>query len=284
MMLNKRFIVIFLCVFLSKISLAQQFNLQLATGLMNYGGDLQSQLYTFKKSKPTIGINGLYQIKHIGLRAGFAYGRVSAQDKLTSKFEKRNLRFSSNIIEANLCFEYDFFSVDKNSKIVPYVFAGAGVFHFNPYTYYKKQKIYLQPLGTEGEGLAAYPDKKLYSLTGFEDPYGIGVRYKISSNLLLGIEYNSRLLFTDYLDDVSTTYPDKDELYKSRGQLAVDLSYRGKSAEFPSGKIRGNPKQNDNYYSSLITLTYTFPQHSYFGNSFRSSRRSLKALSCPKVR
>ena len=274
-------IVIVLC--FNVCAIAQQLSLQLVGGLMNYGGDLQSQGYTFKQAHPTVGINALYQFNHFGVRAGFAYGKVSARDKLTTTYKKRNLNFHSDVVEGSLDIEYDFFSLEKDSKIVPYVFAGIGVYHYNPYTFYQKQKVYLQPLGTEGEGLAAYPDKKLYSLTGFEDPYGIGVRYKISSNLLLGVEYNSRLLFTDYLDDVSTVYPDKDELYKGRGQLAVDLSYRGKDTEFPSGSIRGNPRQNDNYYSSVITLTYIFPERSTFGNS-SNRRHSSRSLSCPKVR
>jgi hypothetical protein len=102
---------------------------------------------------------------------------------------------------------------------------------------------------------------------------------------LLGVEFNTRYLRTDYLDDVSRSYPDQKELSKQRGQLAVDLSFRSDEINpaltFPeAGKRRGNPKQDDNYYTSTITLTYIFSEHSLFeGLGFHSNKRSLD---CPK--
>lgn len=259
---------------------AQKLSVQLNTGLMNYGGDLKTAFFTVDQSQLTAGANIMYSVNHFALRAGLVYGNIQANDK----FPERNLSFKSAITEFNFCLEYDFLSADKEHKLIPYVFAGIGFYHYNPYTIFNSQKVYLRPLSTEGEGLSIYPDKKVYQLTNFEDPLGIGVRYRLSSSFLIGIEFNSRLLFTDYLDDVSTRYPDKNELFKAKGQLAVDLSFRGNEIDptlpFPTVKIRGNPHQNDNYYTSVITLTYVFPDHSLFGNSFGHSRHSLN---CPKV-
>ena len=270
--------ILFLTCFENKVS-AQEFGLQINAGIMNYGGDLQTKLYTFKEVKLTAGADLRYQINKFAVRAGFNYGSIQADDK----FASRNLSFKSNITEASLCLEYDFFSFDQDHKLLPYVFAGIGVYHYNPYTTYNSQKVYLQPLGTEGEGLSIYPGSKLYSLTNFEDPFGIGVKYKLSSSLLIGIEFNSRFLYTDYLDDVSKTYPDENELFKQRGQLAVDVSFRGDEIDptlsYPSGKKRGNPKQNDNYYTSVLTLTYIFPGNNLFKNSFGHSKHSIN---CPK--
>lgn len=262
---------------------AQQLSLQINTGLMNYGGDLQAQFFTFKESKLTAGATVMYQVKNFGLRAGFTYGSVKGNDMDTKQLENRHLNFRSTITEANFCLQYDFFAADKDRKLIPYLFAGIGIYHFNPYTFYNSQKVYLQPLGTEGEGLSIYPERKMYSLTNFEDPFGIGVKYKLSSNLLIGIEFNSRLLYSDYLDDVSKTYPDENELFKGHGQLAVDLSFRGDeidpAAPYPQGKKRGNPHQNDNYYTSVVTLTYIFSDRALFGNSFGHAGHSIN---CPK--
>jgi hypothetical protein len=262
---------------------AQQLGLQINAGLMNYGGDLQTKVYTFNEAELTAGANLLYQVNNFVLRAGFTYGSIQGDDKKIQQFAHRNLNFKSTITEASLCLEYDFFSADKDRKLIPYIFAGIGVYHYNPYTSYNSQKVYLQPLGTEGEGLSIYPHRKIYSLTNLEDPFGVGVKYKLLSNLLIGIEFNSRYLYTDYLDDVSRTYPDENELFKQRGQLAVDVSFRGDEINpglpYPSGNKRGNPKQNDNYYTSVITLTYLFFGNSLFGNSFGRNKHSL---SCPK--
>ena len=276
---------LFLTVFFQNSLRAQELSVQLSAGLMNYGGDLQQQTYSFTLAKPTIGATLAYRVNHFVIRTGFVYGTVSADDKQSSLYKMRNLNFSSSITEANLCLEYDLFIIDENRKFTPYIFAGIGVYHFNPYTYNGNTKIYLQPLGTEGQGLTAYPDRKPYSLTQVNDPFGIGIKYRVSPRVMLGLEFNSRLLYTDYLDDVSKKYADESELFKGRGQLAVDLSFRGDEIDptlpYPSGRIRGNPEQSDNYYTSTFTFTYTFPERSEFGNHFGGGKRG-KSLACPK--
>jgi hypothetical protein len=62
-------------------------------------------------------------------------------------------------------------------------------------------------LSTEGQGI--YPDKKPYSLWQPTIPFGGGVKFAITENLRIGFEIGLRKLFTDYLDDVSTSYPIK---------------------------------------------------------------------------
>lgn len=268
---------------LCKTSLYAQLGIQLNGGIMNYGGDLQAKVYTLNQSELTGGVALLYGFNNFFLRAGFNYGSVQADDA-KSKIAYRNLSFKSNISDVNLSLGYDI-KLHEDSKLIPYVFAGVGMYHYNPYTYYDSQKIYLRPLSTEGEGLSIYPNKKFYSLTNVEVPLGVGVKYKIAPDFLLGIEFNSRLIFTDYLDDVSETYPDETELFKERGQLAVNLSYRGNQVDptttFPSGRLRGNPHHNDNFYSSVITLTYIFPQSKSFGGVSGHGRHEA-SVNCPK--
>ena len=276
------FVVLLICLF--KVDANAQLSFQINTGLMNYGGDLQRNSYTFNQSRLTAGAALLYSFHNFVLRGALSYGGIQADDAKTQVNASRNLNFKSSISEFNACLEYDI-RIHEDSKFIPYVFAGVGVFHFNPYTFYDSKKVFLQPLTTEGEGLSIYPNTKPYALTKREYPLGLGAKYKITNNLLAGIEFNSRIIFTDYLDDVSNDYPDKNILLKERSQLAVDLSFRGdeihSAATFPAaGKPRGNPKQNDNFYSSVVTLTYTIPQPN-FGSASAHGRQAA-SISCPK--
>ena len=75
------------------------------------------------------------------------------------------------------------------------------------------------------------------------------------------VEFKYHLLFTDYLDDVSREgYPTYNALYQKDPALP-GLTYRGD--ELPGGGIfpytnampnRGNPKNNDAYYNTLVRL------------------------------
>src|SRR5204862_362594 len=79
-------------------------------------------------------------------------------------YQARNLSFKTNIQELSIGAEFNL--VDPQIYLqVPYVFAGIGVFHFNPFTYDNDgNKTYLKPLSTEGEGLSDYPARKNYSI------------------------------------------------------------------------------------------------------------------------
>src|SRR5690606_15533698 len=88
-------------------------------------------------------------------------------------------------------------------------------------------KIFLRDLGTEGQGLPQYPDKKMYNLVQIAVPFGGGIRLRLSDNVHISYEIGLRKLFTDYIDDVSTTYADEAILASRRGQRAVGIAFRG---------------------------------------------------------
>ncbi len=122
---------------------------------------------------------------------------------------ERNLNFHSPIIEVSLVANYSFFDLQIN-KVTPYIFGGIALFGFNPYTFDTTgSKVYLRNLGTEGQGLNIYPDRKPYSLGQVAIPFGGGIRFRVTDNVYLGYEIGLRKVFTDYLDDVSTTYADQ---------------------------------------------------------------------------
>jgi hypothetical protein len=157
------------------------------------------------------------------------------------------------------------------------------VYHFDPYTFDSAgRKYYLKPLSTEGEGFIA--GRNNYSLTQFSIPFGAGVKMPLSENINVGFEIGYRKLFTDYLDDVSTTYVDPNLLLVNRGAKAVELSYRGGelktgSIVYPVGVQRGNPSSKDWYYFTGLTLTFRLGNN-LLGNGGGSGKNS--ELNCPK--
>ena len=82
------------------------------------------------------------------------------------------------------------------------------VMKFNPKAKLDGQWVELKPLRLEGQGMAEYPDRKEYNLIQMEVPMGFGFKYYLKENMYVGLEVLHRQLFTDYIDDVSTSYRD----------------------------------------------------------------------------
>ncbi len=241
----------------------QRLHVNLSGGFAGYQGDLQGRNITLDQTKGAFGAGLTYNLTgHLSLRTGLVTGSIEADDKNNKPdLQIRNLHFKSKITEGNLLAEYNLFDL-KNRKFTPYVFAGVGVYHFDPYTYDTTgKKHFLQPLSTEGQGLALYPDRKPYKRTQFTIPFGGGLKYRLTDNVVLGYEIGLRKLFTDYLDDVSTTYVDQHALQLEKGAKAVEMSYRGGelktgSPVYPAaGTMRGGAEQKDWYYLQGISVS-----------------------------
>lgn len=217
----------------------------------------------------------------IALRLEGTFGTIKAYDSIlknvavsTSGRYERNLSFRSKISEISLVAEFHPFFMFGNYMgrdveppyFSPYLVAGIGLFSFNPQTKYKGQYVDLQPLSTEGQGFVEYPDRKPYKLTQISFPIGIGVRYELSKDFNLRAEFLHRITSTDYLDDVSKRYINTNlfssYLSPAEAQIATELSFnnrtnpQGSSGPFrkTSGGIRGNPKNNDAYFTFNIKI------------------------------
>jgi hypothetical protein len=180
--------------------------------------------------------------------------------------------------------EYTLFDLAER-KFSPYVFAGAALYHFNPFSYDTLgNKHFLRHLGTEGQGLEIYPDRKPYKLTQFALPFGGGIKLRVSENVVIAYEIGLRKLSTDYLDDVSRTYVDRNVLLAARGIDAVEMSYRGDELKngnttYPdAGTIRGGEKQKDWYYFQGININIGLN----LGKSMRPLRSSRSRYDCPE--
>lgn len=241
---------------------AQGLHIGIFGGPSAYNGDLADGFFPKKVSNLAAGIT---VSKDFGpqarLRGGLTYTVVGGADRYSTNAGRvqRNLSFETSIIEFSVLGEYYLFDLAEK-RFSPYVFGGGAVFHYNPYAMYgNNQKAYLRPLSTEGQGLPGYGKK--YSLTQPAIPFGGGFKYLLSDKIEIGVELGLRKLFTDYLDDVSTNYADQAELLAAKGQLAVDLSYRGDevtggSPAYPAkGYIRGS-KLKDWYYIGGVHLIF----------------------------
>ncbi|MEO8414090.1 MAG: DUF6089 family protein [Ginsengibacter sp.] len=257
-----KFILLAASIFLLSLNInAQNLHLNVFAGSANYNGDLQDKSFTFSQSNFAGGIGLSYDLSdNFSVRSGITFGKLSANDKY-GRNSLRNLNFASRLIEVNLGLEY-YITPLADHFLTPYVFAGISVYHFNPYTTDTSgKKTYLRPLSTEGEGFVA--GKNYYNLTQIAIPFGAGVKLSLSDNINVGIEVGYRKLFTDYLDDVSSTYVDESLLLANRGPEAVELAYRGDELKNgsttpypPDGSIRGGAKRKDWYYFTGITASF----------------------------
>lgn len=240
-------------------------------GYSKYFGDLvtKTNFLALEQSHPVFSIGAKYDIStKFRARFDFSYMAVSGDDKFATRADlrARNLNFKSNIWEIGPKIEYDFLNRDIYS-LVPYVFTGFNVYHFNPTTIDSSgNKIYLHDVGTEGQYLPDSVKSAIgdvpspYKLTQLNIPIGVGIRYEPNDNLAIGLEMCTRLLFTDYLDDVSSAHYIDPAIFKKYGQNeAAQLGYRANLAEDAGYNIlrsRGNPKYKDVYYSLQLTVSF----------------------------
>ncbi len=257
-----------LCLFLFMITANAQnlekVHINLSAGISNYQGDLQDKRFTFAQSNLAGGLGVSYDLSdRFSIRTGLMIGKLSADDKY-GRNKARNLNFTTKLYEGQLGLEY-YITPLADHALTPYIFASVALFHFSPYTHDTSGNVvFLSPLSTEGEGFIS--GRSIYKRTQIAIPFGGGAKLSLSENINVGIELGFRKLFTDYLDDVSTTYVDRNLLLANRGPKAVELAYRGDELKNgspypPAGNIRG-AKAKDWYYFTGLTISFRL------GNSF----------------
>jgi hypothetical protein len=227
---------------------------------------------------------GTYKEK-IAIRLEGTFGSVKGYDSILADVKsssqgryERNLNFRSKISEISLVAEFhplfifiDWMGTDRDPPYFsPYLVAGIGYFSFNPQSKSRTgQYVDLQPLSLEGQGFAEYAERKPYKLSQISFPIGAGLRYELGPSVNLRAEFLLRLTSTDYLDDVSKRYINQDVFanYFTGADLqnARDLSFNQRTNTGPNsqiyrkteGGIRGNPKNDDSYFSFNIKIGFS---------------------------
>jgi hypothetical protein len=208
---------------------------------------------------------------YVALRVGASFARLGYSDiynKHNEYMYRRNLSFNTNVWELALQGDFNFFRFmpgEPGFSFTPYVTFGAGVFSYDPYAYLRGEKIFLRPLGTEGQGII--PDRKQYSSMGISIPLGVGIKYSLNSRTNIGFEILHRFTNTDYLDDVSTTYidaslfPTNPDGSLSDAALLHDRSYElGEPIGIPN-RQRGNSKQKDQFVTAMFFVTFNLQSY-----------------------
>ena len=232
---------------------AQELEYGAWAGVANYFGDLNSNA-SFELLGPAGGLFFRYNLGYrFSFKNGFNYGRVTFDDAVSEyPFQQaRNLSFRSDIAEFSSHVEFNFFKYDREKRhlaFTPYLLVGVSVLYFNPKTEYDGVVYALQPLQTEGKG---------YSRIHFAIPLGGGFKYSFTPYWAIGIEGGFRKTFTDFLDDVSGTYPGN----LNDGSIAGALTDRSGEVTDPligtEGKQRGFSETRDSFLFLGISISYS---------------------------
>ena len=187
------------------------------------------------------------------------YTNVYANDENSKDAIKvnRNLKFKSDIIELSGQIEFNFLPYETGNSLykwTPFIFTGVSIFNYNPQAEGSDGQWYnLQELGTEGQGTTSFPNRKKYSLTQLSVPFGGGVKIGVSDNFNIIVEYGLRKTFTDYIDDVSTTYAGIPSEFTN---IAIELADQSIDGPQLAGIARGDETNKDWYSFSGITLSF----------------------------
>ena len=258
---NHRIILLLIISFAFSFSTeAQQFKPNTEVGILlgtsYYLGDLNTT--HFNQPLPAAGLIIRKNIdKRFAYKAEVMYLNIKSDERNSEDTiaKNRGLHFKSPIYELSGQVEFNFLPFQPENPLytwTPYVYTGISIFHFNPKAENKNGEwVDLQELGTEGQGTTLFPDRKKYSLVQYAIAMGGGVKIAVNPSFNIVLEYGIRKTFTDYLDDVSTTYP---------GDL-LDMTNEANFMSDPSetyqlGEQRGNPDKKDWYSFAGITLSF----------------------------
>lgn len=262
----KKYLVILVTFLITMSAYGQRNEVGISGSGMYYIGDL-NPYYHFYFTRPGGGLYYRYNYRdYLSVRLFGNYGSVRAADSLLNYYPERKLHFRSQILEVGVVAEINYYKFRPGTIkhfFSPYLFLGINWFYFNPQAKYNDEWVDLQPMGTEGQGTTFYPDRKPYSLNSFAIPMGIGVKIALSETFVCHIEWGMRYTLTDYIDDVSTTYPDPLVLASQIDPIAPYLSDPNllNHTELNSSntdKWRGDPSTNDWYSVINVGLSFRF--------------------------
>jgi hypothetical protein len=273
-------IVVLLC-FGSSASFAQNSIVQegefgFGIGAAHYFGDLNTRA---RLNRPKFAASLFFRKNfgnYIALRVSGTFAQLGYSDiynKQNPVMLQRNLSFNTNIWELAVQGDFNFFRYipgDETFNYTPYITFGLGVFNYDPYAYLNGKKYFLRPLGTEGQGSPLFPDRKPYGSMAVCIPIGVGFKYALNERMSIGFEVVHRFTTTDYIDDVSTTYPGSGAFTPippatdnstNPAFLLSDRSYELGTPIGIKGRQRGNSKQKDQYATALIYLTFNLQSY-----------------------
>jgi hypothetical protein len=253
------------------------------TGTSTYFGELKND-GDYMDAKPNLNVGLQYYFyPRLSARVEANWFQLSGDDALADDSfngrKGRNLSFVSNNYEITASGMINLFPNATRYYQRPtfnvYGFAGIGFLYMNPKARNANgDKVALQPLMTEGVK---------YSRFQPVIPYGLGIRLKLGPFFNAAIEGGYRMIFTDYLDDVSTVHPDKTGWSQERIEMSDRRPELGLNP-YPVGARRGNPDTNDGYFLANLKIEYYLPSTFALGDPSKRLYRQQRKGRKPKSR
>jgi len=245
---------------------AQQFKPNTEIGLLlgtsYYLGDLNTT--HFNQPLPAAGLIIRKNIdRRFAYKAEIMYLNIKSDERKSEDpiAKNRGLHFKSPVYELSGQIEFNFLPFQPENPLhtwTPFIYTGISIFNYNPQAEDSIGSwVDLQPLGTEGQGTTTLfgnetETRDNYSLIQYSIAMGGGFKIAVNPSFNIILEYGARKTFTDYLDDVSTTYPgnELDDMTKEAIYMSDPLGTHSKNME------RGNPDKKDWYAFAGITLSF----------------------------
>ena len=279
----------------------------LKIGASNYLGDIGGKEKTrrdfvvdmhLKTTDLCFGAFARYKFsKRLSVAGNLDYIAIHDRDEFTTNPPRRarNMNFRNRFFElgarAEITIWYDNDVSGRgyyNPDFKMYLFGGLAGFYHNPQgqitkdgeLQYGGEWYNLRKWNTEGQD-------KSYSAIGLAIPAGLGLYFTFEKTWRIGWEFSWRTTFTDYLDDISTTY-NQPNTSDPKAVEFVNQSYQGLidqiNADNPDSEFypiaiqnfeynpnvaqkRGDPTHNDSYLTTQLTVSKVIRGRSKFYKS-----------------
>ena len=232
-------------------------------GVSYYMGDINPML-PFAQSQLQYG--GLVRFNYDTrwtFRFDYSRATVTASDEKIKWRPERGLNFTSIINDFSLTAEFNFleyYTGNPKKNVSPYIFGGISVFQYTAFANVGDELIDLSNYATEALDPNAKWYEKMFGKTssiGVSIPFGVGVKFSLSRHMSATVEWRMQKTFTDYLDDVSTVYPEQHAVYTFEDGSTYDLTDPS-NINFIAGQQRGNSAFNDWFGMARVSLTWKF--------------------------
>lgn len=190
-------------------------------GTCNYAGDIvKTGNYDMREFAPAFGIFFRTYTGSISWRMSVARGKLAGDDNSWVGTDRvnRGFSFSSPLTEFALHAEYQLLNSESwrtsptsRKYFGAFLFVGAGIALVNPKTNFNKS------LGGEYPAWIA-EDERNHKTAMLTIPVGLGVKYELGGNFIIGADFSLNPVFNDYLDGISRSGdPENNDWYMTGG-------------------------------------------------------------------
>ncbi|WP_459211373.1 type IX secretion system protein PorG [Aquimarina rhabdastrellae] len=209
--------------FFTETMTSQTYEVGLLAGGSNYVGDVGSTYYIAPNDFAFGALAKWNRSKRHAFRFSFLYAELNGDDsKGDDRRQERGFEFKNSVKEVSLGMEFNFWDwylYDGDPQFTPYLYTGITVFNYD------------QMARNVDNDIIPFRDEWSMAI-----PMVVGVKKTIGTHWIIGAEIGARYTFTDNLDG-------SDPSRSISGNNVLKF---------------GNTNNNDWYFFTGITLTYTW--------------------------